>query len=236
MHHEGRIKLPDSDHKNSYKERIYENKGFPALVRLIEPQYKRVLDVGCGNGANMRLLTELGHEVVGITLSEVEAMVVRSLGFDCKVCDISVQSLPFSKESFDALLFCHVLEHVVQPENVLKRYTQLLRPGGGVYVALPNVMQFGQRWQFILGRFRYRNIGLMDDTHLRFFDFITARQLLEYAGLEVTHHFGIGQFPMGPLREWTPKLSGWIDAFVSRQWPSLFAFHIVVIGKFQTSP
>ena len=225
------MKLPSGSPKDIYKDRIYENQGLPSLVNLVELQYRRVLDVGCGNGANMRLLAELGHDVMGLTLSEAESLEVQKQGYKCSVCDINAEAPPFPRNSFDALLFSHVLEHVAQPEEVLKRYVQLLRPGGGVYVALPNVMQFGQRWQFVRGRFRYRDIGLMDHTHLRFFDFFTARQLIENAGIKITRHFGLGQFPMGPFRELTPKFSKQIDALVSRVRPGLFAFHIIVTGR-----
>ena len=74
----------------------------------------------------------------------------------------------------------------------------------------------------------------MDRTHLRFFDFGTARQLVENAGLKVAQHFGVGKFPMGPFREWTPAFSEWVDAWVSRMWPGLFAFHLVVVGRLPT--
>jgi 2-polyprenyl-3-methyl-5-hydroxy-6-metoxy-1,4-benzoquinol methylase len=220
-----------SDDNAQYKERLYENQGFPALVNLVEPGHHRILDVGCGNGANMRLLAASGHDVVGITLSEVEARVVQEQGFTCQVYNIAEEDLPFAAQSFDALLFCHVLEHVAWPGIVLKRYLRLLRPGGGVYVALPNAVQFGLRWQFLWGRFCYTETGLMDHTHLRFFDFHSARQLVETAGLEIIRHFGAGFFPMGPLREWTPTFSQQVDAWASRIWPGLFAFHLVVVAR-----
>lgn len=71
--------------------------------------------------------------------------------------------------------------------------------------------------------------GIMDRTHLRFFDFLTARQLLENAGLEVEQRFGIGYFPMGPLSEWYLSLSAG-GRFVSRYYLGLFAFHLIVFG------
>lgn len=115
-----------SDYQHTvYSERFYKNQGFPALVNLVEPGHHRVLDVGCGNGANMCLLAALGHEVVGVTLvtlSEAEAKVVQEQGFMCQVWDIAEEALPFVARSFDALLFSHVLEHVAWPEVVLRHY------------------------------------------------------------------------------------------------------------------
>ena len=71
----------------------------------------------------------------------------------------------------------------------------------------------------------------MDRTHLRFFDFTNARQLVIDAGLEIVQHFGVGKFPMGPFREWAPNFSERVDSYASRILPGLFAFHIIVVGR-----
>ncbi|RII29441.1 MAG: class I SAM-dependent methyltransferase [Geobacter sp.] len=219
-----------AEYKDVYVERFYENKGFHALVDLVSPEHHRILDVGCGNGANLYLLSQRGHEVIGLTLSEAEARFVTERGFECINWDMMAELLPFAERSFDALLFSHVLEHLPWPEEVLKRYMKLLRPGGGVYIALPNALHIIQRWQFLCGNFKYTEMGVMDRTHLRFFDFATARQLAESCGFEVVEHFAVGQCPTGPFREISPKLSRRIDEWTSKYWPSLFGVHIVVLG------
>ena len=221
-----------SQRHDIYRELSYENQGFPELVNLVGTQPCRVLDVGCGCGANLGLLRKCGHEAIGITLSETEARIVRDQGLSCFVWDIASDTLPFPNKSFDALIFSHVLEHLAWPEMVLQHYTQLLKPNGKVYVALPNAVQFMQRWQFLLGRFRYTETGIMDCTHLRFFDFHTARKLVESAGLKVVQHCGLGKFPMGPFREWLPRLSAKGDRLTSDLFPSFFAFHLIVVGCF----
>jgi len=219
-----------SQKHNIYRERVYANQGFPELVNLVGTQPCRVLDIGCGCGANLRLLRDRGHEAIGLTLSEAEARTVEEQGLSCRVWDITNEMLPFPSESFDVLIFSHVLEHVAWPEIILRRFTQLLKPDGRCMLALPNAMQFMSRWRFLLGRFRYTETGIMDRTHLRFFDFQSARHLLENAGLEVVEHFGLGMFPMGPLREWMPGFSAKVDWLVSGRYPGLFAFHIIVVG------
>jgi 2-polyprenyl-3-methyl-5-hydroxy-6-metoxy-1,4-benzoquinol methylase len=216
--------------RNVYRDRLYENQGLPQLVNLVDAQYHRVLDVGCGNGANMKLLAAKGHYVAGVTLSDAEAHAVRALGFDCIVCDIAQNTVPFCIASFDALLFSHVLEHLAWPQDVFKGCLTLLRPGGSVYVALPNVLRLQNRFKLVTGRFRYEETGIMDRTHLRFFDFATAAELVEGAGVRVTNHFGIGHFPQGALRNIAPGLATHVDRFVSRRFPGLFAFHIILAG------
>jgi SAM-dependent methyltransferase len=181
----------------------------------------------------MRLLAQRGHAVTGVTLSEGEAAIVRKVGFACVVCDVEREEIPLLEGAADALLFSHVLEHVAWPADVLGRCLKLLRPGGGVYAAFPNALQFRQRWGFLRGRFRYAENGIMDRTHLRFFDFQTARELIEEAGVSVTRHEATGHFPLGPLRHVTGGLGASLDAAACRRWPGLFGFHILVGGTWR---
>jgi ubiquinone/menaquinone biosynthesis C-methylase UbiE len=219
------------DTADVYRDRVYENDGIPVLVALIRTEDRRVLDVGCGMGANMRLLAASGREVAGVTLSDEEARAVRAGGFTCHVCDVEREDLPVEDASVDALVFCHVLEHMAWPRAVLRRHLRVLRPGGGVYVVLPNPVQFRQRWEFVCGRFRYTETGVMDRTHLRLFDFVAARELVESAGLEVEHHTAVGHVPLGPLRRVLGGLAPRLDAAACRRWPGLFGFHLLIAGR-----
>jgi SAM-dependent methyltransferase len=215
--------------------RVYENEGIPRLVELVRKADVRIVDVGCGTGANMRRLRERGHEVVGVTVSEAEAAIVRALGLECAVCDLERDEIPLPHGSADALLFSHVLEHVASPEGVLRRCLRLLRPGGGVYAAFPNALQLRQRLEFLRGRFEYAETGIMDRTHLRFFDFESARRLLESAGVEVSAHEAVGHFPLGPIRPLLGSFAASLDVAVTRGWPGLFGFHILVAGRWRPS-
>src|SRR5439155_27238592 len=145
--------------------------GLPALVNLVESKHRRVLDIGCGNGSNMSLLSARGHSPVGLTLSLSEAAICRERGIECVVADINGDLVQFADGSFYALFLSHVLEHLPWPSHTLRRLSRLLTPDGALYVALPNVLFVRNRFDFLRGRFRYTEMGLMDRTHLRFFDF-----------------------------------------------------------------
>ncbi len=218
---------------DAYRDRVYENEGSKPLVALMDPSCRRVLDVGCGAGDNMRLLAATGRDVTGVTLSDEEARTVRERGYPCLVCDVEREDLPFEAASFDALVFSHVLEHMAWPAAVLKRHLRVLRPGGCVYVLLPNPVQFRQRWEFLRGRFRYTETGIMDRTHLRFFDFEAARELVALAGLTVFHHSAVGHVPLGPARRVLGGLAPRLDAAASHRWPGLFGFHLIVAGRLE---
>jgi len=168
-----------------YRDRYYENQGLPELVTLIAPTERRVLDIGCGAGGNLRLLSARGYDPVGVTLSLSEARACREQGFDCHVADLSV-GLPFGAGAFDAVILSHVLEHMPWPEAALAAALANVRSGGGVYVAVPNALFLPERLRFLRGQFRYTETGIMDRTHLRFFDFASVRRLLEVVGVTVT--------------------------------------------------
>jgi SAM-dependent methyltransferase len=213
-----------------YRERLYQNDGLPELVQLVLAEERRVLDIGCGVGANMRLLRDRGHDVAGVTLSEREAEYCRGLGFQCEVADVTI-GLPFDDGAFDAVVLSHVLEHTAWPDAVLGRVMRSVRSGGSVYIALPNALFFRQRFKFLVGQFRYTETGVMDRTHLRFFDFDSARLLLESVGVAVRAHFGVGFFPLRPLRRVAPAAARSLDRLAVSLWPSMFAFHAIACGS-----
>jgi len=211
-------------------DRVYENRGNPAVVAAIQPWCRRILDIGCGAGDNAALLKAKFPEceISGITRSEKEADRARRFMKQCWVDDIEVD-VPdgLKQEQFDCLIFSHVLEHLRNPGQVVARFSRLLREGGMVVVAVPNVLFFKCRLRFLQGRFEYEPAGgIMDDTHLHFYSYATAdRYLLAHApDLRVTGKSGHGNLPLGKLRgrliprRWAAAL----DAWGCRRWPNLF--------------
>ncbi len=99
---------------------------------------KRILDIGTGTGFLAILLAELGHEVVGIDLSEGMLSVAREkagkagVGIDLKIAD--AENLPFDDESFDAIICRHVLWTLPNPEKAVREWSRIVRNGGKVVV------------------------------------------------------------------------------------------------------
>ncbi|MBK9263704.1 MAG: methyltransferase domain-containing protein [Polyangiaceae bacterium] len=158
-----------------------------ALVRAIG-RPRSVLDVGCGVGLNGLAARRKGARVTGIEI--VEATRARAkerldevLGIDITSDDAVRQGL--SGRTFDLMLFADVLEHVPDPQSVLRRLLPFLEDDGHVIVSLPNVAAWPVRLDLMRGRFEYTKSGILDDTHLRFFTRETGQRMLEDAGLEV---------------------------------------------------
>jgi SAM-dependent methyltransferase len=133
---------------------------------------------------------------------------------------------------YDAVLFCHVLEHLRDPADAVRRAAALLRPGGACLIAVPNVLVWHQRTKFALGRFEYEAAGIMDETHLRFFTYETAaRHLLARApSLSIVERRVTGSVPLGVLRRRVlpARVAARIDAAGCRRFPNLFGWQVLI--------
>lgn len=217
-------------------QRVYENLGNWLVIDQIDPACRRVLDIGCGAGDNARLLrSRLPQcEVFGITRSDAEAERARSFMTKCWVDDIE-GAIPnhLRQERFDCLIFSHVLEHTRNPAEIVARLSQLVRQGGQVVIAVPNVMFIHMRLKFLLGEFEYHpDGGIMDDTHLRFYTYFTAdRYLLSGSpDLQLVKKTVGGYVPLPFLRGRVIP-AAWahaIDRSGLRHWPNLFGYQIVI--------
>ena len=165
-----------------------------------------VLELGCGAGATgaLALETKAAMRWVGVELFEPMAAEAAKVLSAVHAGDVEALDLPYAPETFDALVCSEVLEHLRDPEPVLRRLLGLVKPGGRVFASVPNVAH----WQIVLGllrgRFDYAERGPMDRTHLRWFTPRSFRALFEACGVEVDHLAPIGS--RSPLRRWFPDL------------------------------
>ena len=148
---------------------------------------KKVLEVGCATGYFTKVLVERGCTVVGMELNPEAANVAEGWAERVVVGNVDDEEVwNFVDDgSFDVITFGDVLEHLQDPLMVLRRAAQKLTPSGFVVTSLPNVAHGDVRLSLLHGSFRYRELGLLDRTHIRFFTLQTIRELLYEAGLIV---------------------------------------------------
>jgi 2-polyprenyl-3-methyl-5-hydroxy-6-metoxy-1,4-benzoquinol methylase len=148
---------------------------------------KSVLEVGCATGYFTKAMVEHGCKVVGIELDPAAAAVAEKWAERVVVGDVDRGELwdDIDDESFDVVLCGDVLEHLRDPLGALRSAVRKLKPDGVVVVSLPNVAHGDVRLGLLHGAFRYRDLGLLDRTHVRFFTLESSRELLRDAGLLV---------------------------------------------------
>ncbi len=155
------------------------------LASLVPTEADRVLDVGCGAGRFGEELRRQGHEVTGIELIPAIADEAASR-LDSVVCaDIETDELPWPAKSFDAIIAADVLEHLADPWSVVRRLARLLVPGGCFIASVPNIQNWRIIRALIRGRWRYRERGILDHGHLRFFTREGILDLFARANLDV---------------------------------------------------
>ncbi len=132
-----------------------------------------VLDLGCGNGLIGKYLHDKKDcTVYGADLSTKLVNYVKKQGGFEDVVQLdfeTVTKLPFNYHFFDYIILADVLEHLKNPENLLKVVKQYLRPNGKIIISLPNVGHKNIIFNLLNGHFNYGELGLLDNTHIRFF-------------------------------------------------------------------
>lgn len=161
----------------------------PDLYRLLPPAATRVLDIGCSNGVvGAALKRRFDATVVGIEIDPQFAS-EASQRLDRVICDDAAAGLAtLAGDRFDCAICADLLEHLVDPEVVLRRLRQLLLPAATVLVSLPNVRFYDTFVQLGLrGWWPERDRGVHDRTHLRWFADANARALFGRTGFGVAH-------------------------------------------------
>jgi 2-polyprenyl-3-methyl-5-hydroxy-6-metoxy-1,4-benzoquinol methylase len=139
----------------------------------------RLLDVGCGNGRLLLMMRSAGWAVEGVEPDPHARAVARRHGL--YVREGRFEELDLSTASFDAITMDHVLEHLLAPVTALERCVELLRPGGVLRIATPNLASEGHR------RYASDWIGLDAPRHLVLATPAALRAALERVGFRV--HF-----------------------------------------------
>jgi 2-polyprenyl-3-methyl-5-hydroxy-6-metoxy-1,4-benzoquinol methylase len=146
-----------------------------------------VLDIGAADGSVARQLAERGCRVTGIERDPDAARIAERICERVIVGDVEALELPDALDgaTFDVVLVLDVLEHLHDPIATLKAAAGRLGPAGRMIVSVPNVTHAAVRLQLLSGRFQYTDTGLLDRTHVHFFDRPGLEQLLAQAGLTV---------------------------------------------------
>ncbi len=160
-----------------------ERTSLSVLAGKIRPG-SRVLDLGCGPGVlGQHLHQRLGCTVDGVTFSAEEAALARPHYRDVAVADLENINLAeaFLLRQYDYIVCADVLEHLRRPEQLLADCRALLAENGQILVSIPNAGYCGLVMELMQGELRYREEGLLDATHLRFF---TRQSLLRLLSAE----------------------------------------------------
>lgn len=221
---------------NVYQFKDFEGSSHRILLALVG-RFSRgggtLLDLGAAGG-------ELGEGL--------RASFRRRIGFEFDVGRIGdlrgrfdqvviadLEQVPKLPQNVQAIVLADVLEHLRDPVRILGLCRNSLSSDGRLFVSVPNIANVTIRVGLLFGTFRYRERGILDETHLRFYTKRTIREELERAGFEVLKVHGStvpirliapDQTPEILVRTGEKMLSG-----MTRLWRALFAYQIILVAR-----
>jgi SAM-dependent methyltransferase len=164
--------------RRSSFERLYLHLRQSLAAEMIPPfeDGGSVLELGCGDGALLDVLRDLGWETHGVECNPMAA--ARAIAGGHKVICGPADGAHHDAHRFDLVYLWHLLEHTHEPSEVLAQANRCLKPGGRLYLAVPNAggLQariLGPAWD-----------GANAPRHLYHFDARTITEYLRRSGFE----------------------------------------------------
>ena len=201
------------------------------ILNLIPDNANKVLDVGCSIGVLGEQIKQRNKdvEVNGVEFDEQMAEVAKKK-FDKVIVgdidDINVTNV-LLPNYFDCIIFADILEHLKNPWDILKNTANLLDDRGIVIASIPNVRHYSTIISLLFkGYWPYRERGIHDRTHLRFFTLRNIRELFQYANLNIERierNYRIIEKPH--------RLNRFSKCFAFYPCKELFTFQYLIVGK-----
>ncbi len=156
------------------------------MYDYIQPSSK-LLDMGCATGYFGKYIKDTKQATVyGLEISddkvEAEKVLDGVYSFDL---DLEVWPEEIYEHTYDYIFFGDILEHVKEPGEVLKKSVKLLNDNGKIFISTPNVAHISTRLELINGNFEYESMGILDNTHLKYFTLPYLKRLIQEAGYNI---------------------------------------------------
>lgn len=204
------------------------------IVKYVRPDLK-ILDMGCADGRLGEYLKKNRNAtVIGIDISDKAINKAKKVLNDAYCLNIEKDNLPFLEKSFDIIICADVLEHLFDPLETLRKLRSYLKENGYFILSIPNIAEIDIRWHILLGKFDYQEIGILDNTHIRFFTRKTAKNLIRDANLKLMKIDYIPGLSFFFLRERYIKNFPFlrkIKYYLCRIWPTLLCGRFILIAK-----
>jgi 2-polyprenyl-3-methyl-5-hydroxy-6-metoxy-1,4-benzoquinol methylase len=189
-------------HSGEKPERYY-SLGRAEMLPFVPTASKRILEVGCGEASfGKQLKKDLGAEVWGIELNESAALEASKHLDKVVTGDASTLLEHLPPTYFDCVVFNDILEHMTDPFTLLRKTRRILSERGCIVCSLPNIRYAPVLFDLIFRKeWIYKEDGILDMTHYRFFTRNSIVRTLSNLGYSVTRIDGIN-----PLKSWKYRL------------------------------
>jgi 2-polyprenyl-3-methyl-5-hydroxy-6-metoxy-1,4-benzoquinol methylase len=173
-----------SNYTNNLFDPTRTNSAWVNLVGFV-PVGSKVLDIGCSSGhLGQVLITEKKCEVVGMDIDAPDVKLAQKSLSAAYVRNIEHDDISDLGE-FDVVIFADVLEHLLDPIAALNKAKAQLKKGGRIVFSIPNMSHLYVRLQVLEGYLEYSPIGVLDRTHLHYYDEIEVKHIFAEAQMAI---------------------------------------------------
>lgn len=203
---------------------IYAQSDRAGITELCPSSAVTILDVGGSTGefaeqmkkhlgAERVYVADYSQKALDVARSKVDDVILVDLNKEGQLADELAHRPPVD------LVFCLcVLEHLYDPWRVIAELHTALPTGGMIIASVPNTQQLRFVWTILTGNWKYRNTGLFDRTHIRFFSESSALKLMTGTGLQLVE----------VKRRILSKKLARLNKLTFRRFEPLFAFQIEI--------
>ena len=221
---------------NVYTFKDFEGSSHRILIDLIRRHAAgrdMLVDLGAAGGELGASLRDQFERTIGFEFNVDCLSTLRNCFDQAVIADLErVKRLP---SNVDVIVLADVLEHLRSPTWVLQLVRESLAPAGRAFISVPNIANITVRLGLLFGVFEYRDRGILDSTHLRFYTKRTIRREIENAGFEILEMRGssvpirliIGKYTPEPILRASERLL----SLLTRLWRGLFAYQIIIVAK-----
>ncbi len=191
-----------------FKPYDYYNRDFSKIIKLIPERAISILNIGHGAGFLSNQLKETGIQKEMVMVEDYEAN----------------SSNLISQRKFDCIILSDVLEHLKDPWAALKVLREYLLENGVMIAGIPNIRHYSVMKDIVQDRWFYREEGILDGNHLRFFGLSTIKHLFSTSGLDIIDIKRLGKEREEKLMKILNRLS--FDAF-----KEFLTFQYLILAK-----
>ena len=220
---------------NVYTFKDFEGSSHRILIDLIT-RYSdgaiTLLDLGAAGGELGEALRRRFKRTIGFEFDVDRLADLRTRFDQAVIADLeTVRRLP---SRADAIVLADILEHLRDPSKLLACVRRSLSPAGHVFISVPNIANITVRIGLMFGIFEYRERGILDSSHLRFYTMRSIKREIEGAGFRIVAIRG-SSVPIRLIVPRAPEIllrtGERLLTLVTRIWRGLFAYQIIIVAE-----
>jgi predicted TPR repeat methyltransferase len=202
------------------------------LIRRFTSHGGTLLDLGAAGGELGAAVRDQFDRTIGFEFEVDRIGQLRGRLDQAVIADLeTVRRLP---KNAKAIVLADILEHLRDPTALLQCVRQSLVDGAQLFVSVPNIANITVRIGLLFGIFEYRERGILDSSHLRFYTMRAIQRELENAGFRIIAIRG-SSVPLRLIVPWMPevllRIGERLLTMITRVWRSLFAYQIIIVAQ-----